>query len=68
MVDGKIAPMYFVSDTQLNVLAPATGKIGPVQVVVSNALGSSAPVTAQVARYSPALFVFTPRYQSKTPG
>lgn len=62
MVDGKIAPMYFVSDNQLNVLAPATGKIGPVQVVVINALGSSAPVTAQVARYSPALFVFTPRY------
>ncbi len=58
-IDGKSAPMYFISPTQLNVLTPITGKIGPVTVVVKNSV-RTAMATAAAAKYSPGLFLFDP--------
>ncbi len=59
-VDGMPAAMYYVSPTQLNVQAPATGKTGAVSVVVSSGSGSSAPMSADTRRNAPGLFVFSP--------
>ncbi|MBZ5621964.1 MAG: IPT/TIG domain-containing protein [Acidobacteriia bacterium] len=58
-IDGRPAPVSFVNQTQINVLAPATSTLGPVSVVVSNANGSSAPATAQLALSSPGFFTFS---------
>jgi uncharacterized protein (TIGR03437 family) len=58
-IDGQPAPIAFVNQTQINVLAPATRTIGDVKVVVSNASGSSAPATAAMQVASPGFFTFS---------
>ena len=50
--------VYYVSPTQLNVLAPDDATTGQVQVQVDTANGFSAPFTLQKEPTSPALFVF----------
>src|SRR5262249_27217358 len=52
----KSAYVYYVSPTQLNVLAPADSSAGPVQVTVSNSAGTSAAVTATLQPVLPGLF------------
>jgi uncharacterized protein (TIGR03437 family) len=59
-VNGKPAFPYYISPTQLNVLAPADENTGPVSVVVTNAAGISNPVAATLQRYAPAFFMFDP--------
>ncbi len=58
-IDGRPAPVSFVSPTQINVLAPANSVLGPVNVVVSNANGSSAPASVQLTTASPGFFTFS---------
>jgi uncharacterized protein (TIGR03437 family) len=58
-IDGSPAPIAFVNQTQINVLAPATRTIGDVNVVVSNGTGSSAPAKAAMQAASPGFFTFT---------
>ncbi len=60
-IDGLPAYVYYVSPTQLNVLAPAGGSIGFVNVQVTNAAGVSAPAQALETVASPGLFQFSPQ-------
>jgi uncharacterized protein (TIGR03437 family) len=55
-IDGKPAFVYFVSPTQINVLAPDDAARGAVPVVVTNSAGSSSPVSANLQTVLPALF------------
>jgi uncharacterized protein (TIGR03437 family) len=58
-IDGKPAYVYYISPTQLNVLAPTDSNTGTVSVVVTNNSQVSAPFSAQLATYSPAFFLYT---------
>lgn len=57
-IDGKAAYVYYISPTQLNVLAPADTNTGPVNVVVTNNSQVSAPFSAQLVSYAPAFFLY----------
>jgi uncharacterized protein (TIGR03437 family) len=57
--NGKLAYVYFISPTQVNVQAP-DGLSGSVQVVVTNNGQSSAAGTATAATYAPAFFQWGP--------
>jgi uncharacterized protein (TIGR03437 family) len=59
-INGNAAVMYYVSSTQLNVLAPAGAGSGAVPVVVTNGLDKSAAVNATVAATAPAFFTIGP--------
>jgi uncharacterized protein (TIGR03437 family) len=61
-INGKPAPLSFVSPTQINALAPLDSTVGPATVVVSNAAGSGATATAQLDAQSPGFFTFSDRY------
>lgn len=61
-VNGKPAYVYYISDAQLNVLAPDDPATGPVAVQVTNPLGASNTFTANKASLAPALFLFTSKY------
>jgi len=61
-INGKPAPVSFVSPTQINALAPLDSVIGPASVMVTNAAGSSAPATVQEDIASPGFFTFNDRY------
>ena len=60
-VNGKLAYVYFISPTQLNVLSPADATQGSVPVQVTTALGVSNVVSADESALSPALFTFSPQ-------
>ena len=60
-IDGKPAYIYYISPTQLNILAPVDAATGPVAVQVTTSLGQSAAVTVQKAAASPAFFQFDPQ-------
>lgn len=55
-INGKPAYVYFVSPTQLNVLAPADTAEGPVTVEVNTPRGIGR-ATARMDRYAPGLFL-----------
>jgi uncharacterized protein (TIGR03437 family) len=57
-INGFPAFIYYVSPTQLNVLAADDVTIGPVQVEVDTPDGRSASFTVQKQQLSPALFLF----------
>ena len=59
-IDGKPAYVYFISPTQINVLAPADTAQGPVPVQVTYAGNASNTLMATIASFSPALFMFSP--------
>jgi uncharacterized protein (TIGR03437 family) len=61
-INGKPAPISFVSPTQINALAPLDNNIGPASVVVTNAAGSSAPASVQEDIAAPGFFTFSDRY------
>ncbi len=58
-VNGKDAPVYYISPGQLNVLAPADDTVGPVSVSVTTPQGT-AQTTATLRRFAPAFFMFDP--------
>lgn len=58
-VNGKPAYVYYISPTQLNVLAPPDAAEGPVPVEVTKNGVKSDPVTAQIQKFSPAFFLFS---------
>ena len=58
-IDGKPAYVYYISPTQLNVLAPADTNTGTVNVVVTNNSQVSTPFSAQLAAYAPAFFLYS---------
>jgi uncharacterized protein (TIGR03437 family) len=55
-IDGKPAFVGFISQHQINVVAPDDTVQGPVAVVVTNNGTASAPATAQLQPYAPGLF------------
>jgi uncharacterized protein (TIGR03437 family) len=59
-VDGKPAYVYYISPTQLNVLAPADAAQGLVQVQATYAGLTSTLTSAVESDFSPALFMFGP--------
>jgi len=60
MVNGKAASVYYISPTQLNVLAPADAALGPVQVQVTYAGQTGNGMSATESSFSPAMFMFEP--------
>jgi len=56
-IDGKPAFMYFVSPSQLNVIAPDDMNTGSVQVTVTNSAGTSPAVTVALQAVLPGLFL-----------
>jgi uncharacterized protein (TIGR03437 family) len=55
-IDGKPASVYFISSTQVNVLAPSDDNVGPVPVVVKFHSQTSDAFTANLQKYSPGFF------------
>jgi uncharacterized protein (TIGR03437 family) len=55
-INGKPAFVYYISPTQLNVIAPADTAVGPVDVVVTSNGAASDPVQGNLQTYSPAWF------------
>jgi uncharacterized protein (TIGR03437 family) len=58
-INNKAAFLYYVSPTQVNVLAPADGASGAVSVTVANSAGSSAATAATLLAAAPALFTIS---------
>ncbi len=61
-INGKAAYIYYISPTQLNILAPDDAATGPVAAQVTNSAGVSNTFTANKVALSPALFLFTSPY------
>jgi uncharacterized protein (TIGR03437 family) len=59
-IRGKPAPVYYISPTQINALAPDDPVLGPVSVQVLNAHGSSVPLTVTKRVFTPGWFMFEP--------
>ncbi|HVW08776.1 MAG TPA: choice-of-anchor V domain-containing protein [Bryobacteraceae bacterium] len=57
-IGGQPAAVYFVSATQLNVLAPSNLVLGPTQVVVTNNGTSSTAFLGTVVSSSPSFFYY----------
>jgi uncharacterized protein (TIGR03437 family) len=57
-MNGKDAFVYFISETQINVLTPPDLTAGPVQVVLTNNGTASAAFTVQAQPYSESFFVY----------
>jgi uncharacterized protein (TIGR03437 family) len=55
-VNNKPAFVYYVSPTQVNVLAPADSATGAVSVTVTNSAGTSTAAAATLMAAAPALF------------
>ena len=58
-INGKPAYVYYISPTQLNVLAPADTAEGPVTVEVTTPRGTGR-ATVRMDRYAPGLFLQDP--------
>lgn len=65
-IDNKPAYVYYVSPTQLNVLAPPDTSTGSVSVVVTNNGVTSKAGTALLLPQSPALFLWNNKYAVAT--
>lgn len=65
-INDKPAAVFFISPTQLNVLAQPDDAAGPVPVVVTTAGGSSDVFTVQMAPAAPAFFLWESRYAVAT--
>jgi len=61
-MNGIPAYPYYISPSQLNVLAPDDSATGPVQVQVTNGKVTSNAFTVNKSKATPALFLFTTKY------
>lgn len=61
-VNGLAAYPYYISSTQLNVLAPDGLTAGPVEVQVTNPQGTSNVFTVKASSETPAFFLFATKY------
>lgn len=57
-INGKAAFVYYISPTQVNVLAPLDSTTGQVSVQLKNAAGTSPPFTANTNAVAPGFFLF----------
>ena len=60
-INGKIAPIYYISPTQVNVQAPTDDKTGTVQVDVTSPYGTASS-TAMLQSYAPGFYTFRNHY------
>lgn len=60
-LNGKLAPIHYVSPGQINVIAPNDDALGTVQVEVINPYGSTT-TTGTLQRVSPGFFKATEKY------
>jgi len=65
-INGKSAFIYYISPTQINVLAPEDTLTGVAQVVVTNSSGSSAPTNVTLRTELPAFFRLAESYVTAT--
>jgi uncharacterized protein (TIGR03437 family) len=56
-VNNKPAAVYYISPTQVNVLAPVDAAVGPVQVQVTTQYGSTTPMNVNEQTYSLAFLI-----------
>lgn len=56
-VNNKPAAIYYISPTQVNVLAPIDTAVGPVQVQLSTQFGSTTPMAINEQTYSLAFLI-----------
>jgi len=56
-VNGKSAYVYYLSETQINVLTPLDGSQGQVSIVVTNGTDSSSPFAANMHAVAPSLLL-----------
>ncbi len=56
-VGGKAAYLYYISPSQINLIAPDTGT-GPVPVTVTTSAGTSLTFTVASSQYGPAFFTW----------
>lgn len=64
-INGKPASIYYISPTQLNILAPADDSAGPVEVKVTTS-GQASAATAVLSSMAPAFFTFDGKYLAAT--
>lgn len=57
-INGKDAFVYYISPTQINVLAPADDAVGPINVQVTTNGVASDTFSVQMQRLAPAFFLF----------
>jgi uncharacterized protein (TIGR03437 family) len=57
-VNGKLAYVYYISPSQVNILTPPDALQGTVQIQLTNNGATSAPFSASAERLSPSFFVF----------
>jgi protocatechuate 3,4-dioxygenase beta subunit len=57
-IDNQPASVYYISPTQINVLAPEITSDGPAQVTVTSANLTSDPVSVELRRFAPGFFQF----------
>ncbi len=57
-VNGKPAAVYYISETQINVLTPLDATQGPVTIVATNGTSSSAPFTKTLRAVAPSFLLF----------
>ena len=57
-INNQAASIYYISPTQINVLAPETTADGPAQVTVTAANLTSDPVSVDFRRFAPGFFQF----------
>jgi uncharacterized protein (TIGR03437 family) len=57
-INGKPAPVYYVSPAQVNALAPDDSALGPVSVEVVTSQGRSTSMLADKRTFAPAWFMF----------
>ncbi len=58
-INGKFAYVYYISQTQINVLAPDDATIGPISVQVITPNGTSPSVSVTKSAVAPALFSYS---------
>jgi adhesin/invasin len=58
LVNGIIAPLYYVSPTQINFQMPLVTLPGPARVAVMTRAGASTPVTPLITAVQPGLYVY----------
>jgi uncharacterized protein (TIGR03437 family) len=57
-VNGKPAYVYYISETQINVLTPLDAAQGPVSIAITNGTSTSAPFIANMHSVAPSFLLF----------
>ncbi|HTS24693.1 MAG TPA: IPT/TIG domain-containing protein [Bryobacteraceae bacterium] len=65
-VDNYPAPLFYVSDSQINFLVPSNQSLGPMKIRVASEGNSGPEITVTVVDAAPALFTWTPGYAIAT--